>query len=409
MGASKSKLKGYETMFGQLDMAPPDAILGLTEAFKKDPNPKKINLGVGVYKDAGGSTPVLASVKQAEEQILSREDTKSYFPIDGTPEYGRVVRELIFGGTHALVGDGRAATAQTPGGTGALRVAADFITARLPGTRVWLSDPTWANHASIFGAAGVETASYPYYDAGAKQLDFERMASGLKEIPSTDVVLLHGCCQNPTGMDPTVEQWDRIAAIAANRGWTPLVDFAYQGFADGLEEDAAGVRIIAEKVPELFVCTSFSKNFGLYRERVGALTVIGETPDTTEKALSHVKKCIRANYSNPPAHGGLIVTAVLQDAALRAAWEKEVAEMRERINGMRSLFVDTLKAKGVTRDYSFLTRQRGMFSLSGLTKEQVAALRDRYSIYVVGSGRINVAGMTAGNMDYLCEAIADVL
>ena len=396
-------------MFSTLDMAPADAILGLTEAFKKDPNPDKINLGVGVYKDANNNTPILESVKRAEERILAAESTKSYLPIPGAPEYGEAVRKLLFGEGHEIIAGSRAVTAHTPGGTGALRVAGDFIKTRFPGAHIWLSDPTWANHGNVFGAVGLEMEHYPYYDAENKRLAFDALLDALRAVPASDVVLLHGCCHNPSGMDPTPEQWQAIADVVAERGFLPLLDFAYHGLADGLEEDAVGLRTFCRPGCELLIASSFSKNFGLYSERVGALTLVAATADAAEKAYSHIKKVIRANYSNPPTHGGAIVTTVLNDPALRALWESEVKDMRDRINGMRQLFVETLEAKGVTQDFSFLTRQKGMFSFSGLTKAQVDKLREAYSIYIVGSGRINVAGMTPDNMDRLCEAIVAVL
>ncbi len=396
-------------MFERLEMAPPDAILGLTEAFKKDTNPDKVNLGVGVYKDENNQTPVLQSVKRAEERILAEETSKSYMPIPGSPEYGAQVQEMLFGAGHEIIEGGRAVTAHTPGGTGALRVAGDFIKQLFPGKTLWLSDPTWANHPAIFTAAGLELRSYPYYDSANKCLDFEALRGALAEVPEGDVVLLHGCCHNPSGMDPDLAQWQAIAALTEERKLIPLLDFAYQGLADGIEEDAAGLRAFCTPGRELMVCSSYSKNFGLYRERTGALTLVGATADAAQIALSHLKRSIRTNYSNPPAHGAAIVSAVLADGELRGLWEQELAEMRDRINGMRQLLVDTLKAKGVDRDFSFITEQKGMFSFSGLNKEQVAALREKYSIYIVGSGRINVAGMTPANMDRLCAAIADVL
>lgn len=396
-------------MFDAITPAPPDAILGLTESFKRDANPRKTNLAVGVYKDASGATPVLETVKEAERRLLEREKTKSYLPIDGSPEYDAACQELVFGPGHEIVTSGRAVTAQAPGGTGALRVAADFVSAISPGATVWISDPTWPNHPSVFQSAGLKVASYPYFDANTNGVDFEGMLATIRTIPAGDVLLLHGCCHNPTGVDLSPEQWRAVAQVAAERGLLPLLDFAYQGFADGLEEDAAGVRIVAEHCPEIFVASSYSKNFGLYNERTGALTLVARSAQAAEAALSHIKRCIRANYSNPPAHGGEIVRTILGDPELRARWEGEVAEMRERINTMRHLFVETLNEKGVTRDFSFIARQRGMFSFSGLTPAQVKALRERHGVYIVGSGRISVAGMTEGNMEYLCEAIADVL
>lgn len=397
-------------MFEVLDMAPPDPILGLSEAFKKDPNPNKINLGIGVYCDENGRTPVFHSVKKAEERILASEKTKNYVnPNSGTPEYSAAVQELLFGAGHPVIAEGRCATAHTPGGTGALRVAADLIKLVKPDAKVWLSEPTWPNHPSIFQAAGIRVSVYPYYDAAEKRLDVDRMMSALKNVPAGDVVLLHACCHNPTGMDPTIEQWKAIAEVSASHGWVPLFDFAYQGLADGLNEDAQGVAQFLAPDRELLVCSSFSKNFGLYNERVGALTLVADSRGSAEKALSHLKRVIRSNYSNPPAHGSNIVTTILQDAALRTEWEGEVTAMRDRIAGMRQLFVETLRAKGVAQDFSFLVKQKGMFSFSGLTKDHVEALKSQFSVYIVGSGRINVAGMTPANMDALCTAIATVL
>jgi aspartate/tyrosine/aromatic aminotransferase len=327
----------------------------------------------------------------------------------GDPTYGSLVQKLMFGEGHGIVTSGRGATAHCPGGTGALRVAGDYVHKLHPGSAIWLSDPTWANHPTVFAAAGLKVETYAYRDAATNGLDFNAMLESLERIPAGDVVLLHGCCHNPTGIDPTVEQWSQIGDLLNRRGVLPLVDFAYQGLATGIDEDAAGLRALCEKVDQLLISSSFSKNFGLYRERTGALTIVGATAEQAQTVMSQLKLVIRANYSNPPAHGGGIVVTVLQDAGLRARWEGEVAEIRDRINGMRRLFVETLKAKGVARDFSFIIEQRGMFSFSGLTKEQVAELREKHAIYIVGSGRINVAGMTEANMDRLCEAIASVL
>ncbi|MEZ6112752.1 MAG: amino acid aminotransferase [Pirellulaceae bacterium] len=393
-------------MFENLTMAPPDAILGLTDAFKKDPNPNKINLSVGVYQDSTGKTPILESVKKAEEKLLATESNKSYLGIDGLPEYGQAVQRLLFG--DALEA-GRAVTAQTPGGTGALRVAAEFIKQAQPNATVWCSKPTWANHPSVFEAAGLRVNSYPYIDAEGKGLDFDAMIAALRQVPAGDVVLLHACCHNPTGIDPTPEQWDEIGRVLAERKALPLIDFAYQGFGDGLREDATGLLRLLQSNAELLVCSSFSKNFGLYSERTGALTLVAADPQAAQIALSNVKRCIRANYSNPPKHGAAIVATVLSDEGLTKLWESEVTAMRDRINGMRRLFVDTLKARGVDRDFSFLLPQRGMFSFSGLSPVQVDELRSKHAVYIVGSGRINVAGMTEANMNPLCDAIADVL
>jgi aspartate/tyrosine/aromatic aminotransferase len=396
-------------MYEKLQMAPPDPILGLTEAFKQDANPQKINLSVGVYQDANGRTPVLQVVKEAEKRLLEEETNKSYLGIDGLPEYGRHVRELLFGADSAILAEGRAVTAQTPGGTGALRVAADFFQQKLGGRRIWVSHPTWANHPGIFQAAGLQVETYPYMDAAGTGLDFDALLAALQQIPAGDAICLHASCHNPSGIDPTVGQWRQIGEVLQKRQVMPLIDFAYQGFAEGVAEDRAGLLALAGSCPEMLICSSFSKNFGLYGERVGALTLVATSPEAARIGASHVKICIRTNYSNPPKHGGAIVAQVLNDPELRTRWLDEVALMRNRIAGMRQLFVDTLRAAGVDRDFSFITRQRGMFSFSGISPEQVDQLRNDYSIYVVRSGRINVAGMNEANMGRLCEAIKAVL
>ena len=396
-------------MFEHLEPARPDPILGLTEAFNNDNNPTKVNLSVGVYQDANGKTPILATVKEAEARLLRDEQTKGYLPISGDPEFGRAVQQLMLGRQHEIVVSCRAATAATPGGTGALRVAGEFIRAAAPAARIWLSDPTWPNHRGVFEAAGLEINSYPYFDAGNNGLALDAMLDVLANVPAGDVVLLHGCCHNPSGIDPTPEQWRQIADVVHDRRLLPLVDFAYQGFGDGLDEDAVGLRQLCREGRETLICSSFSKNFGLYCERTGALTLVGSSAESATTAMGHLKLYIRTNYSNPPAHGGAIVTTILADDALRSDWIQELGQMRQRINDMRRLFVETLAAKGVERDFSFIARQRGMFSFSGLTGEQVAALRENNSIYIVGSGRINVAGMTEQNMDVLCDAMAAIL
>lgn len=398
-------------MFESVEMAPADPILGLSAAFREDPNPAKINLGVGEYRDTDGNTPVLQTVKEVEEQLLADETSKSYLDIEGSPEYGAAVRALLFGEANAdePAPGRRAITLQTPGGTGALRLAGDFIHRHYPGSRLWLSDPTWANHPKIFEAAGVEVLSYPYFDSTVNELDFEGLKQGLQQkLAAGDLVLLHGCCHNPCGADPSPEQWREIGELLASRGAIPFVDFAYQGFAQGLEADALGLRALMPSCPELLIASSFSKNFALYKERVGALTAV--TPAaSTAAVMSHLKVCVRTNFSNPPAHGGAIVAGIIHNPELRQRWESELAAMRDRINGMRTLYVRTLKAKGVSLDFSFIERQRGMFSFSGLNKAQVDQLRERFSIYIVGSGRINVAAITPTNADGLCEAIASVL
>lgn len=396
-------------MFESVPTAPPDTILGLTEAFLRDERPHKINLSVGVYKDASGATPILDVVKEAERRLLAAEKSKGYKPISGDPAYGRCVRELLFGSSSELVSNGLAATCHTPGGTGALRLAADYLRQQHPSTKIWLSDPTWDNHGKVFRTAGLECGTYPYFDAAQNGLAFDAMVEGLSAVRAGDTVLLHACCHNPTGVDPSPEQWQRLGALLRERGALPLVDFAYQGFGRGVEDDAVGVRALLEAVDELLICSSFSKNFGLYNERTGALTVKGQRAEEVAAVFSQLKACARTNYSNPPAHGGAIVTAILTDAELRQRWVDEVAGMRDRINGMRQLFVKSLATRGATRDFSFIVDQKGMFSFSGLTKAQVERLRDEHAIYIVGSGRINVAGMTETNMGPLCDAIVQVM
>ncbi len=396
-------------MFEQVSVAPPDSILGITDAFNKDANPKKINLSVGVYKDEKGQTPILPSVKEAETRILKSENNKNYKPIDGAADYNKHVQELLLGANSPLVAAGRVVTAHTPGGTGGLRVTGDFLSKVKPGGTIWVSDPTWANHEAIFKAAGLNVKVYPYFDAAANGLALDKMLAALSGAAAGDAVLLHGACHNPTGIDPTPEQWKKIADAVSAAKLLPVLDFAYQGFGDGLREDAAGLDALVAKLPEIVVVSSFSKNFGLYNERVGAVTVVSGTKEVAQAVLSQVKVTIRSNYSNPPAHGGTIVSTVLGDPALRAQWESEVAAMRKRIHEMRTLFVSELKSRGVAKDMSFIVKQKGMFSFSGLTKEQVERLKKEFSIYVVGSGRINVAGMTKDNMGPLCDAVATVM
>ncbi|NAX42628.1 amino acid aminotransferase, partial [Vibrio sp. V25_P4S6T154] len=373
------------------------------------PRTEKINLGVGIYKNEAGETPVLATVKKAEAALLESEKTKSYLTIEGTAEYGLAVQKLLFGDESEIVTQKLAKTAQAPGGTGALRVAGEFIKRQIGDVKVWISNPTWANHHGVFNAAGLETTQYSYYNAETKDKDFAAMLTDLEQAQAGDIVLLHGCCHNPTGIDPTDKEWETLAKLVADKGLLPLFDFAYQGFAKGVEEDAQGLRTFAKYNKEILVASSFSKNFGLYNERVGAFTIVAGSTDVAETAFSQIKAIIRSIYSNPPAHGAAVVTYILNNAELRAEWENEVTEMRERIQEMRELFVTTLKAEGVKADFSFIERQNGMFSFSGLNKEQVARLKDELAIYIVGSGRISVAGMTKSNMGPLCKGIAAVL
>jgi len=396
-------------MFEQVSMAAADPILGLTDAFKKDARSEKINLGVGIYKNESGQTPILATVKEAEKRLLATEKTKSYLTIEGIAAYGNAVQKLLFGADSDIIANGRARTAQVPGGTGALRTGADFAIKKLGIRRVWVSNPTWANHGNVFTTAGLKVESYDYYNPETKDLDFDAMVASLQNVEDGDLVLFHGCCHNPTGIDPTLEQWEVLAKLIADIGAVPFFDFAYQGFAKGVEEDAQGLRIFAKYNKELLVANSFSKNFGLYNERVGGITLVAEDSEIADSAFSQIKSGIRANYSNPPAHGAAVVTTILEDEQLYTQWVKEVADMRERIQEMRDLFVATLKEKGVDGDYSFISRQNGMFSFSGLSVEQVNRLKDEFAVYIVGSGRISVAGMTKNNMQPLCDAIAKVV
>jgi aspartate/tyrosine/aromatic aminotransferase len=405
----ESASSGAARMFESFTQAPPDPILGLNDAFKKDTRSDKINLGVGVYQDENGQTPTLACVKRAERLILDRDAAKTYLPIEGSPAYGTAVRELLFGKGSPHVSNGRAITAHAPGGTGALRVAGDLLKQKLGAKKVWLSNPTWANHAAVFQAAGLETSSYPYYDDKAQQLDFLGMKAQLEKLGKEDVVLLHACCHNPTGIDPSNEQWQDLAQVAKKAGFITLFDFAYQGFGEGIEADAFPVRAFAEHDLEQLVCSSFSKNFGLYNERVGALTLFAREAEVAARALSQLKATVRSNYSNPPSHGGAIVATVLTTPDLEAQWRSEVDVMRARIASMRSLFVETLRNKGVTQDFSFIARQKGMFSFAGIAAHQVDLLKEKHAIYAVRSGRINVAGMSESTMSRLCEAVADVL
>ncbi|AXX22020.1 amino acid aminotransferase [Serratia marcescens] len=396
-------------MFEKITAAPADPILGLTDIFRADARPNKINLGIGVYKDETGKTPVLTSVKKAEQYLLENETTKNYLGIEGIPAFASCTQELLFGKESPIVTDRRARTAQTPGGTGGLRVAADFIANQTSAKRIWISNPSWPNHKNVFSAVGLEVLEYAYYDAANHALDFDGLLNSLKQAQAGDVVLFHGCCHNPTGIDPTPEQWAQLAELSAANGWLPLFDFAYQGFANGLEEDAQGLRIFAAKHQELIVASSYSKNFGLYNERVGACTIVAADAETADRAFSQVKAAIRANYSNPPSHGAAVVATILGNDALRAMWEQELTDMRQRIHRMRQLFVNTLQEKGAQQDFSFIIQQNGMFSFSGLTKEQVLRLREEFGVYAVNSGRVNVAGMTPDNMAPLCEAIVAVL
>ncbi|MDG2960340.1 aspartate/tyrosine/aromatic aminotransferase [Bisgaard Taxon 10/6] len=396
-------------MFENIKAAPADPILGLGEAFKAETRPQKINLGIGVYKDAQGFTPIMKAVKAAETRLLEKENSKNYLSIDGVQEFNALTQALLFGADSDIIADKRARTVQSLGGTGALRIAAEFVKRQTKVQNVWISTPTWPNHNAIFNAVGMTIRDYRWYDAEKKALDWDNLLADLANADSGDVVLLHGCCHNPTGIDPTPEQWQHLAELSVKKGWLPLFDFAYQGLGNGLDEDAVGLRTFAKYHKELLICSSYSKNFGLYSERVGAFTLVAENSDIAGTALTQVKSIIRTIYSNPASHGASTVATVLADPALREQWNTELTEMRNRIKQMRNKLAALLKEFGAQQDFSFITEQNGMFSFSGLTPEQVDRLKNEFAIYAVRSGRINVAGITEDNIRYLCESIIKVL
>tara|TARA_R110001592_G_scaffold21073_6_gene85429 strand:- start:2064 stop:3254 length:1191 start_codon:yes stop_codon:yes gene_type:complete len=396
-------------MFASLKALPADPILGLLAKYREDTNPKKIDLGVGVYKNEAGETTVLDCIKKAEQHRTDTETSKVYIGPTGSMLFNDEMAKLIFGQEHKVLNENRARTVSTPGGTGALRVAAEFIKSCKAGATLWVSNPTWANHTGLFEAAGLTVKTYPYYDYENKNLDFDGMLAALKQVSVDDAVLLHACCHNPSGMDLTNEQWQQVADVAKSVGFTPVIDMAYQGFGQGLDEDAYGLRLMAKTVKEMVVCSSCSKNFGLYRERIGACTIIGESSLQADIAYSVVLSVIRVIYSMPPAHGAALVETILSSDELRHEWYGELAQMRNRINGNRQLIVDKLIEHGVTRDFSFIAQQAGMFSFLGITPEQVQQLQDEYSIYMVGSSRMSIAGIANSNVDYLAQSIANVL
>ncbi len=395
-------------MFESIKRVPGDAILGLIQQLKDDPNPNKVDLGVGVYRDIHGNTPIMRAVKSAEQILVDTEQTKSYIGSHGDPAYGELILKTVFGEDSQVLAERRASATQSPGGTGALRLAADFIAAQLPGKSIWLPTPTWPNHLGVFGHAGIGIQRYPYVDAD-NTFDFEAMMAGLQAIPEGDILLLHACCHNPSGFDPDREQWHRILDVVRERHLLPLVDFAYQGFGDGLDEDAYGVRLLADNLDEMLITQSCSKNFGLYRERVGTFIAVARNADEMANVRSQLAVTARENYSNPPAHGSAVVATIFTSPELTARWREELDDMRERIAALRRQLVEGLKPYGLDDRFGFVLRQRGMFSYTGLTPAQVDRLRDDYSIYMVTSGRINIAGLNENNLDYVCKAIADVV
>ena len=389
--------------------APPDPILGLAEAYRNDPRPGKVNLSAGVFVDETGTTPMLATVSEAERRLAQAAATKLYRPIDGEPAYRELVRDLVLGTGHEAAASGRALATQTPGGTGGLRVAADLLRQTGASETLWMSEPTWPNHPQMFHAAGFKIRTYPYTDATGRRIDEAAMLDALGQASPGDIVLLHGACHNPTGVDPSADLWRRIGDLVEERRLLPLVDLAYQGFGDGLREDAAGLLELVRPGAELLVSTSFSKTFSLYSERVGAMLVVARTAADANAVQSHVKAAIRVNYSNPPAHGADVVRTILADAELRPRWEVELAAMRARIKDNRRALVAALEARRIPGDWGGIATQRGMFALLGLSAQQVATLKDEHGVYVVGKGRINVAGFTPDNLDPFADALATVI
>jgi aromatic-amino-acid transaminase len=397
------------SLFAAVEMAPRDPILGITEAFVADKNPEKINLGVGVYYDDNGKVPLLECVRKAEAQLMEKLAPRSYLPIDGLAAYDKAVQELVFGANSAVIQEKRAITVQALGGTGGLKLGADFIKRVSPNAQVWISDPSWENHRALFEAAGFQVNNYPYYDPATRGVNFDGMMGALKTMPAGSVVVLHACCHNPTGADLSDAQWDKVIRVMGERSLVPFLDMAYQGFGENIEADAAAVRLFAAADLNAFVSSSFSKSFSLYGERVGALSIITSSKEEATRVLSQLKRVIRTNYSNPPTHGGAVVAAVLASPELHAAWVQELGEMRDRIRAMRNGLVERLKASGVDRDFSFINAQRGMFSYSGLTSAQVDRLREEFGIYAVGTGRICVAALNTRNLDAVANAVAAVL
>jgi aromatic-amino-acid transaminase len=397
------------TLFSSVELAPRDPILGLNEAFNADGRANKVNLGVGVYCDDEGRIPLLQAVREAERQRVEAAKPRGYLPIEGLAAYDAAVQALLFGEGSAVLTSGRVVTAQALGGTGALKIGADFLKRFNGDARVLISDPSWENHRALFEGAGFAVGTYRYYDPATHDVDFGGMLADLRAAAPGTIVVLHACCHNPTGVDLTADQWKQVVEVVRDRRLLPFLDIAYQGFGDGLTADGAAVRLFADAGVTFFVASSFSKSFSLYGERVGALSIVAADKDEATRVLSQLKRVIRTNYSNPPTHGGTIVATVLTTPALRALWEKELGEMRERIKAMRTRLVDGLKARGVTQDLSFVTRQRGMFSYSGLSAAQVDRLQKEYGIYAVSSGRICVAALNSKNIDYVCDAIAAVL
>lgn len=397
------------TLFATVELAPRDPILGLNETFGADTRPTKVNLGIGVYTDDEGRLPLLRAVREAEKARIEAAVPRGYLPIDGIAAYDAAVQKLLFGNASPLIAQGRIVTAQSLGGTGALKIGADFLKHLNPNAKVAVSNPSWENHRAIFQAAGFEVLSYPYYSAETQNVDFVGLSSTLNTYTPGTIVVLHACCHNPTGVDLTPEQWQQVVQIVKERELIPFLDIAYQGFGAGIEEDAAAIRLFAEAGINSFVANSFSKSFSLYGERVGALSVITSSQDEAKRVLSQLKQVIRCSYSNPPTHGAALVAAILSSPELRTLWEEELSEMRGRILSMRSSLIAKLKHYGAKRDFDFVSRQRGMFSYSGLNAQQVERLKTEFGIYAVSSGRICVAALNTKNVEVVAQAIAHVL
>lgn len=397
------------SLFAAIEMAPRDPILGINEQFALDTNPSKVNLGVGVYFDDNGKLPLLKCVQAAEKAMMEAPMARGYLPIDGIAAYDAAVKSLVFGANSEAVVSGRVATVQALGGTGGLKLGADFLKKLNPQASVLISDPSWENHLALFRGAGFEVGYYPYYDAASRSINFDRMLAALDAAAPATIVVLHACCHNPTGYDISAAQWDQVVAVCNRRSLTPFLDMAYQGFGYGIVEDGAAVQKFVAAGLSFLVSTSFSKSFSLYGERVGALSVLCENKEQADRVLSQLKIVIRTNYSNPPIHGGSIVAAVLNNPELRALWEQELGEMRVRIKAMRQSLVDGLKAAGAKQDMGFITRQIGMFSYSGLSKEQMGRLRDEFSVYGTDAGRMCVAALNSKNVAYVCASIAKVV
>ncbi len=392
------------SLLASVPMAPSDPILGVTEAFVADPNPRKVNLGVGVYCDDNGKIPLLESVRHAESERLKAAPPRGYLPIDGLPVYDKAVQELVFKKPSSHI-----VTVQALGGTGGLKIGADFLKQLSPDATVWISEPSWENHRQLFEAAGFAVKSYPYYDPKTHGLDFAGMLGGLDQLPAGSIVVLHACCHNPTGVDLSQKQWAQVFSTVTSRGLVPFLDLAYQGFGDGIDADAFAARLFAGASSPVFLSSSFSKSFSLYGERVGALSVVTGSEEEAGRVLSQIKRIVRTNYSNPPTHGCQLVAAVLASDELRSLWERELGDMRERIKAMRKQLVDQVRARAPGADLGFVMKQQGMFSYSGLTKEQVRKLRDESSIYAIDTGRICVAALNSKNINYVADAIAKVL